>query len=206
MESIVDHPLVPFPQALQTERPDTLVAHLVEGRVCILVDGAPSAIVIPAAFLDFFQTADDFYLHPLFATVARWLRYLAAFMSSTITALFVAVVTFHYEIIPSRLIISLARTRASVPLPAIITALIMEGTVELLREATVRLPANVGQVIGVVGALVIGQAAVQANLVSHLLVIVVALSTIAAFALPDNNQATILRLLRFPLIIAAGFV
>jgi hypothetical protein len=118
----------------------------------------------------------------------------------------VAVTTFHYEVIPARLVVSVASTRSMVPLSSFSEALIMETTIELLREATIRLPTNVGQVIGVVGALVVGQAAVQANLVSPLLVIVVAISTIASFAIPNNEQASALRLLRFPLIVAANFL
>lgn len=206
METISDHPLSPFPQVLQTERPDVLVAHLVEGRVCLLVDGSPIALAVPAAFFDFFQTADDYYIHAMFATVARWLRLLAVFVATTVSALYVAVTTFHYEVIPARLVVSVASTRSMVPLSSFSEALIMETTIELLREATIRLPTNVGQVIGVVGALVVGQAAVQANLVSPLLVIVVAISTIASFAIPNNEQASALRLLRFPLIVAANFL
>lgn len=206
MESISDHPLSPFPQVLQTERPDVVVAHLVEGRVCLLVEASPIALAVPGAFFDFFQTADDYYVHPLFATVARWLRLLATIIATTASALYVAAITFHYEIIPARLVVFVASTRSMVPLSAFSETMIMEVTIELLREATIRLPTNVGQVIGVVGALVVGQAAVQANLVSPLLVIAVAISTIAGFAIPNNEQASALRMLRFPLIVAANFL
>ncbi len=203
MESISDHPLSPFPQALQTERPDVIAANLVEGRVGLLVDGSPVALVVPAAFFDFFQTADDYYVHPLFATAGRWLRLSAVFVTTSVSALYVAVTTFHYEVIPSKLVNAVAQTRGVVPLSSFSEAIIMEVTVDLLREATIRLPTKVGQVIGVVGALVVGQAAVQAGLVGPLLVIVVAISTIAGFAVPNNEQATALRMLRFPLILAA---
>lgn len=206
VESISDHPLSPFPQILQTERPDVVVAHLIEGRVCILVDGSPVALAMPAAFFDFFQTADDYYLHPFFSSMSRWLRLLAVVITTTASAAYVAVTTFHYEVIPSRLVLSVARNRGIVPLSSFLEALIMEVTIELLREATIRLPATVGQVIGVVGALVVGQAAVQAGIVAPLLVIVVAISTIAAFAIPNNEQASAIRLLRFPLLLAANFL
>lgn len=206
MECISDHPLSPFPQVLQTERPDVITAHLVEGRVCLLVDGSPIALTVPTAFFDYFQTADDYYIHPMFATMARWLRLLAVFIATTVSALYVAVTTFHYEVIPSRLVHAVAQTRTMVPLSSFTEAIIMEVMIDLLREATIRLPSTVGQVIGVVGALVVGQAAVQANLVSPLLVIVVALSTIASFAIPNNEQASALRMLRFPLLVAANFL
>lgn len=205
-ESISDHPRSPFPQILQTERPDVAVAHLVEGRVCLFVDGSPIVLAMPAGFFDFLQTADDYYLHPIFATVARWIRLLALVTSTSASAIYVAITTFHYEVIPSRLLLSVARTRGMVPLSSFVEALVMEVTIELLREATVRLPATVGQVIGVVGALVVGQAAVQAGIVSPLLVIVVAISTIAAFVIPNNEQASALRLLRFPMLISANFL
>ncbi|HBK86059.1 MAG TPA: hypothetical protein DDZ53_08545 [Firmicutes bacterium] len=163
-------------------------------------------MAMPAGFFDFLQTADDYYLHPIFATVARWIRLLALVTSTSASAIYVAITTFHYEVIPSRLLLSVARTRGMVPLSSFVEALVMEVTIELLREATVRLPATVGQVIGVVGALVVGQAAVQAGIVSPLLVIVVAISTIAAFAIPNNEQASALRLLRFPMLISANFL
>lgn len=206
VESISDHPLSPFPQILQTERPDVVVAQLVEGRVCLLVDGSPVALAMPAAFFDFLQTADDYYLHPFFSSIARWLRLLAVLITTSASAIYVAVTTFHYEVIPSRLVLSVARNRGIVPLSSFLEALIMEITIELLREATVRLPSSVGQVIGVVGALVVGQAAVQAGVVAPLLVIVVAISAIAAFAIPNNEQAAAIRLMRFPLLIAANFL
>lgn len=206
MESISDHPLSPFPQVLQTERPDVIVAHLVEGRVSILVDGSPVALVVPAAFFDLLQTADDYYIHPLFASAARWLRLSALFITTSVSALYVAVTTFHYEVIPSKLVNTVAQTRGEVPLSSFSEAIILEITVDLLREATIRLPTKVGQVIGVVGALVVGQAAVQAGLVGPLLVIVVAIATIAGFAIPNNEQATALRMLRFPMILAANYL
>ncbi len=206
MELISDHPRSPFPQLLQTERPDVIVANLVEGRVAILVDGSPVALVAPAAFFDFFQTADDYNLHPIFAASTRWLRFLAVVISTSVSALYVAVVTYHYEIIPARIITTIARTRSMVPLSSFTEAILMEITVDLLREASVRLPGAVGQVIGVLGALVVGQAAVQANIVAPLMVIVVAISTISSFLIPNNEQATALRLLRFPLIVAANFL
>ncbi len=205
-EAIEDHPGSPFPQTMETERPDRTVANLLEGRVCILMDGTPKALIIPAALPDMFQSPEDYYQRPLAAAIARWLRYVAAFLTTTSSAIYVAVLTFHYEVIPQRLVVSVARNRALVPFTSIFEALVLEAAAELLREATNRLPSTVGQVIGVVGALVLGQSAVQANLISPLLVIVVAISTISSFAIPNNPGAIALRLMRFPMILAAGYL
>jgi hypothetical protein len=153
-----------------------------------------------------FQSPEDYYQRPIPATVSRWLRYLAALVATNASALYVAVMTFHYEVIPHRLVLSVARNRAVVPFTSLFEALVLETAAELLREATNRLPSTIGQVIGVVGALVLGQAAVQANLISPLMVIIVAISTISSFALPNHPTATSIRLLRFPLILAAGFL
>lgn len=205
-QAIEDHPHSPFPQTMSTERPDRTVSNLLEGRICLLVEGTPKAVIVPAGLPDQFQSPEDYYQRPLAATVARFIRFLGAFLGTTASALYVAVLTYHYEVIPHRLIVNVARSRAMVPFPSLFEALVLEGAVELLREATNRLPSNVGQVIGVVGALVLGQAAVEASLVSPLLVIVVAVSTIASFAVPNNPTATALRLMRFPLILSAGFL
>lgn len=205
-QAIEDHPLSPFPQTMTTERPDRVVANLLEGRVCLIVEGTPKVLIMPSGLTDQFQSPEDDYVRPLPAMIARWLRFVAAVLGTTASAIYVAVLTFHYEVIPHRLIVNVARNRALVPLPALLEALLLAIAAELLREATNRLPSTVGQVIGVVGALVLGQAAAQANLVSPLLVIVVAVSTIASFAVPNNSSATALRLMRFPMILAAGFL
>lgn len=205
-EAIEDHPGSPFPQTMATERPDRTVANLLEGRVCLLVDGSPKATIIPAALPDQFQSPDDYYQRPLAASILRIMRYVAAFLGTTASAIYVGILTYHYEVIPQRLIVNVAKARALVPFTSLVEALVMEAVVELVREATARLPSTAGQVIGVVGALVLGQSAVQANLVSPLLVIVIAASTIGSFAIPNNPMAISLRLLRFPLILAAGFL
>lgn len=205
-QAIEDHPWSPFPQTMATERPDRTVTNLLEGRVCLLMDGTPKALIIPATLTDMFQSPEDYYQRPLPATVSRWLRFLAAFVATTSSALYVAVLTIHYELIPQKLVISVAKNRALVPFTSLFEALALELAAELLREATNRLPSTVGQVIGVVGAIILGQALVQANLISPLLVIVVAMSTIASFAVPNNPSATALRLMRFPMILASGFL
>lgn len=203
-EAIEDHPHSLFPQIIYTERPDRVIGNLLEGRVAILVDGSPSALIAPAGFFDFFHSPEDYYLRPLFTVFFRAIRALAAFLTLVATASYVAVVNFHYELIPSDLLVSIAETRALVPFQATLEAVLLEVSVEMIREASARLPKAFGQTIGIVGALVIGDAAIRANLVGPLLVIIVALTTIGSFAIPAYNQAVGLRLARFPVILAAG--
>lgn len=204
IEVLEDHPQSPFPQVIDTGRPDKVSGNLLEGRVAIIVDNSPTILIVPAAMPDFFQSPEDYYLRPIASFVARVIRLISIGVATTATPLYVAVMTFHYEVIPARLLIPIAENRSRVPFTALLEALVMEGAFELLREATTRLPTVVGQTIGVVGALILGQAAIQAGLVSPLLVIVIALSAIASFAIPNNHQATAIRLMRFPLTLAAG--
>ncbi len=203
-EAAEDHPLSPFPQTIYTERPDKVIGNILEGRIAILVDGSPSATILPAAFWDFFQSPEDYYLRPLLAVFSRVTRLLAAFIATTATAGYVAVATFHYDIIPFGLVTEFASTRAATPFNPVIEALVFELAFELIREASVRLPVSFGQTLGVVGALVLGQVAVQANLAAPILVIVVSISAIGSFAIPNYVQSFTLRVLRFPIILGAA--
>ncbi|MDI6632234.1 MAG: spore germination protein [Bacillota bacterium] len=203
-EMIVDNPYSPFPQVVATERPDRVAAALVEGKVVFLTDTEPFALIVPAALATLLQSPEDYY-HPFgISTAVRWLRYIAFFISVMASPLYVAVTTFHQEMIPFRLLLSIAAAREGVPLPAVMEALAMETVFELLREAGIRLPRPVGQAVSIVGALVIGEAAVTAGVVSPLMVIVVATAGIASFATPSYELAIPMRLLRFPLMILAG--
>lgn len=203
-ELIEDAPRSPFPQVLHTERPDRVVAELLEGRVAILTDGTPFVLVVPAAFVTFMQSPEDYYERYVVGTAIRWLRYIGFGVSLLLPSLYIAITTFHQEMIPTRLLISIAAARQGVPFPALVEALLMEFTFEALREAGVRLPRAVGQAVSIVGALVIGQAAVQAGIVSPLMVIVVALTGIASFMIPTFNIAITMRLLRFPMMLLAA--
>ncbi|MCL5290415.1 MAG: spore germination protein [Firmicutes bacterium] len=203
-EFIEDSPYSPFPQVAHTERPDRVAASLLEGRVAILTDGTPFALIVPAEFITFMQSPEDYYERYMLGTAIRWLRYFTFAMSLLLPSLYIAVTTFHQEMIPTRLIISLAAAREGVPFPAFVEALIMEFTFEALREAGIRLPRAVGQAVSIVGALVIGQAAVQAGVVSPLMVIVVAITGIASFLSPAFNMAIAIRFLRFPMMILAA--
>ena len=203
-EFIEDSPYSPFPQVLHTERPDKVAAALLEGRVAILTDGTHIALVVPASFITFIQSPEDYYERFYLSTAIRWVRYTGLIMSLVLPSLYIAITTFHQEMIPTRLLISLAASREGLPFPALVEALLMEFTFEALREAGIRLPRAVGQAVSIVGALVIGQAAIQANIVSPLMVIVVAVTGIASFMNPAFNIALTMRLLRFPMMLLAG--
>lgn len=199
-------PWSPFPQLQTTERPDRVVAAVLEGRLAILVDGTPIALILPATFISFYQTSEDYYERFWVGTLVRALRLLALFASLTFTALYVALVGFHAEMLPTTFAVALAGARALVPLPVAANALLLEVTIEVLREASLRLPRPIGPTIGIVGTLVIGQALTQASIVSPVLVIVVAATTIGSFALPSYSAAIAYRLLKFPVIIAAALL
>ncbi len=205
-ELIQDHPYSPFPQVGVTERPDRAAAGLLEGRVVILTDNTPMALLAPGEFFSLMQAAEDYYNRYIFSTLIRFLRYTAFIMALLLPAAYIAITTYHQEMIPTQLLVSIMAARLGVPFPAFLEALLMEFSFELLREAGVRLPRPVGQAVSIVGALVIGQAAVQASLVSPLMVIVVAVTGIANFTIPQFNISVAIRTLCFPLMLLAAFL
>jgi spore germination protein KA len=180
-----------------TERPDVIASQLLEGRVAIVVDGTPFVLTAPAVFIQFFQAPDDYYFRFDIASAVRLLRILAFITALIAPASYIAVTTFHQEMIPTNMAIAIAAQRENVPFPAFFEALVMEVTFEILREAGLRLPRAVGQAVSIVGALVIGQAAVQAGFVSPVMVIVVSLTAIANFSTPSFSMAISARLIRF---------
>lgn len=199
-----DHPLSPFPTITSTERPDKVSGALLQGRVAIIVEGTPFQLIVPATFTTFFQSPEDYYQSWLIATSLRLLRYMAAFIATFLPALYIALLEYHHGMLPSRLAFSIAGSREGVPFPAVVEALLMEVTLELLREAGIRLPKPIGQTIGIVGGLVIGEAAVAAGIVSPIMVIVVSITAITSFALPAYSFAISLRLLRFGVMMCAA--
>ncbi|GAB6179067.1 spore germination protein [Desulfotomaculum defluvii] len=203
---IQDHPYSPFPQMLVTERPDKVVGCLAEGRIAILTDNTPFALIVPGQFMSLLQASEDYYYQFYFPTLLRWLRYAAFLVALVLPSLYVAITNYHQEMIPTTLLISIAAARQGVPFPAFIEAILMEVAFEVLREAGIRLPAPVGQAVSIAGALIIGQAAVQANIVSPLMVIVVAFTGIATFSVPQYNLGISVRILRFPLMLSAAFL
>lgn len=195
-----------FPTIYDTERPDVVSSKLLEGRIGIIVDGSPFVITGPMVFVEAFQSPDDYYLRFDIATGLRFLRVLAFFLAIVGPALYIAGTTFHQEMIPTIMVIAIAAQRENVPFPAFVEATIMEIALEILREAGLRLPRAVGQAVSIVGALVIGQAAVQAGIVSPLMVIVVSITAIANFSIPAFSMAISARILRFSMMLLASFL
>lgn len=201
---IEDNHISPFPQVQYTERPDKVAANLLEGRVAIFVDGSPLALVVPTVFNQFYQAVEDYTERFLLMSAIRLARLIALMFSLVFPSLYVGVISFNPELIPTEFAVAVAGGRAGVPFPAVIEVLVIETSMEVLREATIRLPQQVGGALSIVGVLVIGQAAVAAGFASPITVVIIALTTIGSFATPSYNAALALRLLRFPLIVMAG--
>lgn len=201
---IEDNHLSPFPQIQNTERPDKAVANLLEGRVILLVDGSPFALILPTVFSQFYQTVEDYSERYLLVSFIRLSRLVALVFSLIFPSLYVALISFNPELIPTEFAVAVAGGRAGVPFPSVVEVLIMEISMEVLREATLRLPQQVGGALSIVGVLVVGQAAVAAGFISPITVVIIALTTIGSFATPAYNAALALRLLRFPLVILSG--
>lgn len=205
-EMIQDETYTIFPTIYNTERPDAACAALLEGRIVIMVDGTPFVLIAPAVFVQFFQSSEDYYQRADISTLMRGLRFFCLFLALLTPSAYVAVTTFHQEMLPTRLLISLAAQREGIPFPAIVEAIMMEITFEILREAGVRMPRAVGSAISIVGALVLGQAAVEAGIVSAAMVIIVSLTAISSFVCPSYNMAIAIRILRFIfMLLAASF-
>lgn len=196
----------PFPQFQTTQRPDRAVMAVLDGRIVVLVDNSPVALILPVDYNSFIKTADDYYNRWEIASFGRMLRYLASFFSMTLPGLYLAVTNFHTQILPTTLLLSFAAARQGVPFPAVVEVLLMELSFELLREAGVRLPGAMGNTIGIVGGLIIGQAAVEANIVSPIVVIVVAFTALCSFAIPNEEFATAFRLLKFGFILLCAWL
>ncbi|WP_242319154.1 spore germination protein [Bacillus cereus group sp. BfR-BA-01349] len=187
-----------FPLYINTERTDRVTKALIDGKIAIFVDGSPSVLLTPVSYFDFFISPEDYNVSWMYATFSRILRLIAVLFSICATPLYVAVLNYHYELIPSDLLETLILSRAQVPFPPLIEALFLELAIDLLREAGARLPMKVGQTLGIVGGIVIGQASVQAGLTSNILLIIVALSALASFITPIYKMGNAVRLLRFP--------
>lgn len=191
------HWLSPFPQFQSTERPDRAASAVLEGRVVLVTDHSPTALIFPSDYNSFFQTSDDWYNRFEIATFARMLRFFAAILAMSFPAIYVAVTTWHTSLLPTNLVLSMAAARQGVPFPSLGEVLLMEISFELIREAGIRLPGPIGNTIGIVGGLIIGQSAVAANLVSPIVVIVVAFTALCSFAIPNEEFASAFRLLKY---------
>ncbi|WP_425517538.1 spore germination protein [Paenibacillus agaridevorans] len=203
-EFIEDNPFSPFPLVQNSERPDVVLSSLLEGKIAIIVNGTPFVLIVPLTFWSVIQAAEDYYEHFIYTTAIRWLRFMLLGISFLLPSLYVAATTFHPQLIPADLLLSIAAAREGVPFPAVVEALVMEVMFEALREAGIRLPKPVGSTVSMVGALVIGESAVRAGIVSAPMVIVVAFTGIASFTIPRYNLGLAFRILRFPLLILAG--
>jgi len=203
-EFIQDRPYSPFPLVGNVEKPDTLAAKLLEGRVGIIVDGTPIALTVPKLFVENFQTPDDYYSSYFNATFMRWLRFLSFFVSVTLPAFFVAIMNYHQEMIPTSLLITVAASREGTPFPAVVEIVLMLLMIYIVIEATARMPKVLGQTVSIVGTLVIGQAAISAGLVGAPVVIVLTVAALTAFpVLPLLAAGTIIR---FSLLLGAAFI
>lgn len=205
-EFIEDAPRSPFSTTSHTERPDKIAAQLLEGRVAIFCDNTPTVITVPAFFTEFLQATEDYYERSIISSFVRILRYISMFISLLLPGIWVALTTFHHELIPTTLLLSILNAREGVPFSTLVEILIMELAFEILREAGVRLPRPVGGAITIVGGIVIGEASVNAGLVSAPVVIIVALTGIAAYAVSGYSLSLTLRLLRFPITLLAGLL
>lgn len=201
---IEDNHFSPFPQVESTERPDKTVSSLAEGRVAILVDGSPFALLVPVVFSQFYQTPEDYTTRFLMGSFVRIARILALVFSLIFPSLYVSLISFNPELLPTEFAVAVAGGRAGVPFPAVVEVLLIEVSMEVLREASIRLPKHVGGALSIVGVLVVGQAAVDAGFASPITIVVIALTTIGSFATPAYSASFALRMLRFPLVILSG--
>lgn len=204
-EVIQDKIITPFPTVFNTERPDQLARNLLEGKVAIFIEGTPFALTVPTVFSEFFKTAEDYTQRYDISSLTRMLRYIAFHFSIFSSPIYIALITYHQEIIPTRFLISLMAQREGVPYPAMIEALLLEFTFEILREAGIRIPRAIGPTVSIAGALIIGDAAVSAGLVSPAMTIVVAMTAVSNFAIPSYSMSNTTRILRFIFMILAAF-
>ncbi|MDM5234971.1 spore germination protein [Bacillus cereus] len=204
IEFIEDHPYSPFPQFILTERPDLAVSHILQGRFVTVMDHSPNVLITPTNFISFFQGVDDYGTRWLVASSIRVLRFIAFMIALFLPASYVAFISFNFEVIPVELYLSIAESRTRVPFSPVMEALLMEITLETMREGALRIPTPIGQTVGIVGGIVIGQAAVQAGIVSNIMIIVVAVTAISSFVIPNYDMGAAVRLLRFPMMLAAA--
>ena len=206
---IQDNSNIAFPQMVSTERPDKAANHLLEGRVVILVNGSPYSLIAPGILIDFLSSPEDLNLKHQYANLLKIIRLIAAFITLLLPGLYIAILNYHTELVPTALLFTIAGSRNSVPFPVIFEVLLMEISFELIREAGLRIPNPIGPTIGIIGALILGDAAVSANLVSPISIIIVAITGICSFAIPDFSLNFTFRIYKFIYIIlgyVAGFL
>lgn len=195
-----DNRYSPFPQYQTTERPDRAAMAVLEGRVVIVSDNSPEALILPTTYNTLFQTSDDYYSHFAIVSFLRMIRYIAAFLAASLPGIYLAAINYHTQMVPTNLILSLAKAREGVPFPGLVEVLFLELSFELLREAGLRIPGPIGSTIGIVGGLIIGQAAVSANIVSPVVVVIVAITALGSFSIPNEELSESFRLVKYVMI------
>lgn len=203
-EHIIDRKYSIFPQTIATERPDKVAANVIEGKVAIFVDGFPSAYLAPAVFPMFMQASEAYNINYFVASFIRMLRYVCVFIATLFPALYIAITTFHHEMLPTTLAESIIQSKQNVPLPAFLEIIIMLLAFEVLLEAGVRMPKTAGQTVSIIGALIVGEAAVNAKFVSPIVVVIVAISAICGFVIPNRDLANGFRMVRMGLVLVAS--
>jgi hypothetical protein len=204
-QQIEGHKWSVFPQAIASDRPDKLSSSVLEGRVVVIVDGTPFALIVPVTFAMFLNSTDDYFERSITTSIIRAIRYVCYLIASTFPALYLALTSYHPGMLPTPLALYITSTRIGLPFPTFVEIIFMQFTLEVLLEAAIRLPRAVGQTVSIVGGLVIGQSVVQAGLVSPVIVIVVSLTAISTFVLPVYAFALSNRAIRIPMILAAAF-
>jgi len=205
-KSIKNNQMTVFPTVINTERPDAVVGNLLEGRIAIMTAGSPFAIIAPATFPQFFQSPSDYYHSGYYAAFLRFLRVLCCFLTLFSPSLFVAIFTHHSGLLPTGLLVSVSAKRETVPLPLIVEALVVTLAFEVFRESTIRMPRAVGNAVSIVGSLIIGQAAVEAGFISPSMTILISLTAITNFVIPNYSMAISIRLLKYLLLIAGAYI
>lgn len=205
-ELIIDETYSPFPQILYTERPDKFCVNIVEGRVGIIIDGMPTTYIIPGTLVQFIQTPDDYSYNFIIGSLLRFLRFLAMFITLVLPGFYISTTTFHQEMLPAELAFSIVASREGVPFPMFVEVILLLLAFEFLVEAGLRLPKTIGQTVSIVGALVVGQSAVEAKLLSPATVIVIALAAIAGFTLPNQDLSNAIRIYRFILVVLSSII
>ena len=196
----------PFPQYQTTERPDRAAQELLNGKIVVICDNSPYALILPSSFNGFMESSEDWYHHFEMASFLRVLRYLALLTATLLPGRYLAVIRFHTQILPANLILSFAEAREGVPFSSVAELIFLELAFELIREAGVRIPGSLGSTIGIVGGLIVGQAAVTANLVSPIVVMIVALTALGGMALPNEEFASAFRLLKYLFLFLGGYL
>lgn len=207
IEKLAEEPWYsPFPRFQTTQRPDRAAAELLKGRILLLSDNSPVGLLLPTTFHNFMEASEDPYNRKEIVTLTKIVRYVALVLAMMLSGLYLAVTTFHTQVLPTHLILSFAAARQGVPFSGLVEILVMEIAFELIREAGIRMPGPLGGTIGIVGGLIIGDAAVGANLVSPIVVIIVALTALGSFAIPNDEFAATFRVLKYAFIFLGGFL